>query len=323
MRTSRTALFLLAIACIALCIALPARAATDPPGWGQCNSQDDAQKIAGCTQVLRSGVTDPMKLAVAHNNRGVAYANQGRYQDAVQDFGEAIRLNPTSSGAYNNRAGVYIAEGRFDDAIQELTQSMKLDPTQPDAYFLRGMAYYDKTDCDHAVLDYDQAILQIHNPSAASMYLLDRGWANVCRGALPPALLDLDRAVKIGGDAYRDAVLWRHIVKQRLKLDDGEEFIKAAANFDWSKWPTAVMKYYLGQATADSVLAAAKDKNPRTEKRQVCAARVYLAEYELLQRRPANALEGLQSARIGCSNEGALPGTIASEIRFVSAAAGR
>ena len=41
---------------------------------------------------------DAVKLksddAIAHSNRGIAYANRGQYQHAIEEYNEAIRLQP-------------------------------------------------------------------------------------------------------------------------------------------------------------------------------------------------------------------------------------
>ena len=41
----------------------------------------------------------------AYNNRGVAKDALGRYESAIADYDEAIRLQPDFSKAYNNRGG--------------------------------------------------------------------------------------------------------------------------------------------------------------------------------------------------------------------------
>ena len=45
--------------------------------------------------------------ATTYINRGVAHAEQDRYQQAIRDYDEAIRLNPQFQNAYANRALAY------------------------------------------------------------------------------------------------------------------------------------------------------------------------------------------------------------------------
>ena len=47
----------------------------------------------------------------AHNQRGADYDKLGQYQLAIEDYNEAIRLKPDLALAYNNRGLAYLAQG--------------------------------------------------------------------------------------------------------------------------------------------------------------------------------------------------------------------
>jgi tetratricopeptide (TPR) repeat protein len=78
--------------------------------------------IDGCTAVIQSGQEAREKLATAFDNRGVAYKQKGRYEQALQDYEEAIRLNPSNANAYNNR-GIII--GSKVNIVARLQTTMK------------------------------------------------------------------------------------------------------------------------------------------------------------------------------------------------------
>ena len=54
--------------------------------------------------------------AAALVDSGYEYNSLGQYERAIQDFDEAIRLNPQNAGAYHNRG---IAYGRIGKSIEE------------------------------------------------------------------------------------------------------------------------------------------------------------------------------------------------------------
>ena len=65
--------------------------------------------------------------AVSYTHLDV-YKRQGEVDAAVQEFGEAVRLNPGSSRTHFNY-GVLLAKlGRLDDAQREFEESLRLEP---------------------------------------------------------------------------------------------------------------------------------------------------------------------------------------------------
>ena len=50
----------------------------------------------------------------------------GRYQEAIADYDEAIRLQPDDAEAYSNRGNAKAALGRKDEARQDLETALAL-----------------------------------------------------------------------------------------------------------------------------------------------------------------------------------------------------
>ena len=55
--------------------------------------------------------------ASPYNNRGAAQFELGRYQAAINDFAEAIRLRPDLVDAYYNQGTAWLALDEFDRAV--------------------------------------------------------------------------------------------------------------------------------------------------------------------------------------------------------------
>jgi tetratricopeptide (TPR) repeat protein len=150
-------------ACMLMAVLLPiadARAQTlQDHRW--CEGESGAtiaQRLDGCSAVIRGGREKGDKLAEIFNNRGVAYRLKGDHERAVADYAQAIKLNPKFAAAFNNRGVAYDHKGDYDRAIADYDQAIKLKPDYADAYINRGIAYRNKEQLDRAIADYDQAI---------------------------------------------------------------------------------------------------------------------------------------------------------------------
>src|SRR5580692_8056284 len=131
----------------------------------KCRSADPDTRIAGCSAVIQSSLGKKENLYLVYNNRGTAYSRKGNHALAIQDFSEAIRLNPNYANLYRNRGVDYYAERDYDHAIQDFNDATRLIPTDADSFYYRGNAYggrgvaYDsKSDYAHAIQDYNEAI---------------------------------------------------------------------------------------------------------------------------------------------------------------------
>ena len=93
----RRALAIAAFLCCA--VVLSSAAQTETENWDRCEGQNPDLSIAACTALIDSGKQDDENLAVALNNRGIAYDMQGRHDQAIADFSHAIQAKPDYAGA--------------------------------------------------------------------------------------------------------------------------------------------------------------------------------------------------------------------------------
>jgi tetratricopeptide (TPR) repeat protein len=148
----------------------------------RCSTPDPDLRISGCTAMIQSGHETPQNLAVAFSHRGLAYGRKRQYDRAIQDFDQAIRLNPNNAIAFSNRGAAYASKGQYDRAIQDFDQAIRLNPNNADAFSNRGAAYGRKGQPDRAIQDFDQAIRL--NPNNADA-LRNRGLAKRAKGDYP------------------------------------------------------------------------------------------------------------------------------------------
>ena len=130
----------------------------------------------------------------AYNTRGIAYGFLGEYQRAIQDFDQAIQINPQYEWAYNNRGIAYSGLGNYQRAIQDLDHAIQINSKFAVGYSSRGFLYARLGNYQRAIQDFDQAI-QI-NPQLADAYY-NRGYVYSDLGDYQRAIQDYDQTIQI------------------------------------------------------------------------------------------------------------------------------
>jgi len=195
----------------------------------RCNAEgiDPDLNIAGCTAVIQSGQLNDTNLSFAFNSRGIAYDSKKDYDRAIQDYTEAIRLNPSYAYAFNNRGGAYGDKKEYDRAIQDYDQAIRLNPSYALAFNNRGNAYYYKKDYDRAIQDYDQVIRL--NPSFAEAFY-SRGLAYDNKKDFDRAIQDFDQAIRLNpsfADAFNDrGIAYRNKKDYDRAIQDYDQAIR-------------------------------------------------------------------------------------------------
>jgi len=166
--------------------------------WSQCAGRKDPivdVVIEGCTAVIQSNQDPPQKLATAFDNRGVAYRLKGEYDHALQDYEQAIRLNPDNANAYNNLGVIYRIKGDYDRAIADYDEAIWLKNGDfPAAFYNRALAYADKGEYVHSFADFD-VVLRFDAKNALALYA--RGLTLLKKGDIEAGKADIAAAKAI------------------------------------------------------------------------------------------------------------------------------
>ena len=97
------------------------------------------------------------KMAEAYNNRGLAFYNLERQQQAINDFSQAIRMKPQYAEAFNNRGNVYYALDQYQKAKTDFDKSLQLKPKYSKAHLNRGLAYFQMKKTEESCKDFRRA----------------------------------------------------------------------------------------------------------------------------------------------------------------------
>ena len=81
---------------------------------------------------------------------------KGQIEQALRDYGEAIRLDPKSADAYCGRGETWFALQRYRQAVDDLTEAIRLDPMRLEAHCHRGASLGHLGQTDEAIADYQK-----------------------------------------------------------------------------------------------------------------------------------------------------------------------
>jgi tetratricopeptide (TPR) repeat protein len=122
-------------------------AVTTMPAWTQtlkqwkCTGGPDVaweEQITGCTDAIKSEKLGGKDLAVAFAIRGSAYRARGELKRAVNDYDQAVKLNPNDADVFFRRGVAHGMLGDTDRAIDDFDQAIKLAPDHVGALYSRS-----------------------------------------------------------------------------------------------------------------------------------------------------------------------------------------
>jgi len=131
------------------------------------------------------------------NNLGLALAEEGQLDAAIQEYQEAVRIEPNVADLRNN-LGIALAEkGQLDAAIREYREALRISANYTDAHNNLGLALAGKGDLDGAIWEYREALRTSPNDMRAHNNL---GLALAEKGQLDAAIREYREALRISPD---------------------------------------------------------------------------------------------------------------------------
>jgi lipoprotein NlpI len=239
--------------------------------------------VQSCSYAMRSGKLLDEGVALALLRRAAAYDELGQEARAAADFERSLELRKTSLG-YRVRSDFHASRRRYDAALADLGEAIRLAPRDAELLAQRGTVNDWAGHPELAVADYSEAIRL--KPEAN--FFAGRGDALGNLGRLDDALADFATAIQKKSDLagayqgrgrvlfrrddfaaaaadFRRAIdldpkqpyypLWLYLALAHLGGDAKGELQQRAAALDLKEWPGPIVELYLGQIAPDAVVA--------------------------------------------------------------------
>jgi tetratricopeptide (TPR) repeat protein len=148
---------------------------------------------AGVYQYIASGE----ERAGQAFDRGMALMNPGHYQDAIQQFTQAVEIWPQHAQAYFERGNAHQILNQPDAALRDFEMAVQIDANFAPAHTAIGTIYVERADLPKALSEFDQSIRI--QPTIDGYY--QRGQVHLGLAQLQPAIDDFNQAITLGRDA--------------------------------------------------------------------------------------------------------------------------
>src|SRR6266516_6113682 len=106
-------------------------------------------------------------LAVAYQQRGFASARDQKFEEAIADFNEALKIKSNDSRIYEQRAAVEMKLRDYDKALADYSEAIKLKPNEVRYLNYRAYIYEVKDDVQNAMVDAEKVLKLEHNNQEA------------------------------------------------------------------------------------------------------------------------------------------------------------
>ena len=149
-------------------------------------------------------------------DRGNARLNARAYDDALADFKEAAKLNPTSDIAFADMAVAYAWKGEIPNAQANIGVALKVNPSQNVARHAQGIVAMRQAHWQDAINAFSAA-LKISPDDAFA--LLQRGYAYLGAHDVKRALADSEAYLTASSDAAQAYLLQAQIYLNKAQID--------------------------------------------------------------------------------------------------------
>ena len=210
------------------------------------------QWIAPAEQACRKAIDLGNSGAEGHMCLGRLEDGTGQYQQAAEQFQQAVQLDPTNDRAYTSLATAYQHLNHLDKAEDTYKRAISVRPQYWKVYSFLGAFYISQADYDKAAVIFrrsteldPQSYVAFTNLGAASLYA----------GQYDQARLAFEKSIAIrpSYEAYRNAAVALFDLRRfQDAVHDNQEALKLNPS-DYQTWGNTADSTYYGGNQADAM----------------------------------------------------------------------
>lgn len=194
--------------------------------WRKFESTHDNQFVNAATNACHDAASKDSRLAESHACLGLVYQGTGKYDQAVEEFQKAAKLEPTLDAAPAGLAHAYESLNRLDEAEQAYNAAIALRPNYWAGYNRLGTFYLRHGKFEEAGRMYEQVISLVPDSFAGFTNL---GITRIQQGRYTDAIPPLERSLEIRRTGDATSNLGTAYFQARRYADAARLFEEAAA----------------------------------------------------------------------------------------------
>jgi tetratricopeptide (TPR) repeat protein len=161
------------------------------------------------------------------NALGIVLGKQGRVDEAIEQFRNAVRIDPGLADAHSNLALALQKAGRLDEALAECREALRLNPDFAEGHYNLGCVLFQKSEVEEALHQFQEA-LRIRPDYGEARYNLNVAFSHW--GQVRNALAEQREALRKRPQdaALLRALAWTLATNPNVSIRNGREAVDLA-----------------------------------------------------------------------------------------------
>lgn len=172
--------------------------------WGLQNEGKFKEAIEKYHEAIKNAPHEKEMIMLAYLNIGNIFYEKKEFELAIQNYKNAVRINPTHDWPYHNLANAFRDIGKFETAINEYKKAIRINPNAHVYYKNLGLVYVEIGNFDLAAQAIQKAIDISHGADSLNYYNL--GVIFFKKGKYQEAIKYFKKFIKIAPQQYASYV---------------------------------------------------------------------------------------------------------------------
>jgi tetratricopeptide (TPR) repeat protein len=108
--------------------------------------------------LFRHSIAITKNNPLAYSNLGYYLYNHGHWEEAIEDYHQALRMNPSDYASYDNLGFCYYNQGHLEEAITNYQQALRINPNDANTLNNLGTALTRRKQLPEAIQCYEAAL---------------------------------------------------------------------------------------------------------------------------------------------------------------------